>query len=103
MLHIMTYPSPISTYPVYSQGFHNNISKTNYRYILTRKESEVLGVFTNYHSTLIKEAIEKTCTNENKNWVSGIYYRGDCMNQTMSNLILTHVLHDVKLYTKSES
>ena len=30
MLHIITYPSPISTYPVYSQGFHNNISKTNY-------------------------------------------------------------------------
>ena len=103
MLHIITYPSPISTYLVYSQGFHNDISKTNYRYILTRKESEVLGVFTYYHSTLIKEAIEKTCTNENKNWVPGIYYRGDCMNQTMGNLILTHVLHDVKLYTKSKS
>ena len=102
MLHIITYPSPISTYLVHSQGFHYNISKTNYRYIFTRKESEVLGVFTYHHSTLIKEAIEKTCTNENKNWVPGIYYRGDCMNQTMGNLILTHVLHDVKLYTKSK-
>lgn len=67
MLHIITYPSPISTYPVYSPGFNNDISKTNYRYILTRKESEVLGVFTYYHSTLTKEAIEKTCINENKN------------------------------------
>lgn len=59
MLHIITYPSPISTYPVHSQDFHNNISKANYRYILTRKESEVLGVFTYYHSTLINKLLKR--------------------------------------------
>lgn len=59
MLHIISYPSPISTYLVHSQGFHYNISKTNYRYILTRKESEVLGVFTYYHSTLINKLLKR--------------------------------------------
>ena len=59
MLHIISYPFPISTYLVHSQGFHYNISKTNYRYILTRKESEVLRVFTYYHSTLINKLLKR--------------------------------------------
>lgn len=59
MLHIITCPSHISTYPANSQGFHNNISKTNYWYIFTRKESEVLGVFTYYHSTFINKLLKR--------------------------------------------